>query len=487
MSVYLSAAETAARWNLTVRRIQILCSQQRINGAIKQSGVWLIPFGTKKPERNNAGIKSKHIAKQLKVVSLFSGCGGMDLGFEGNFKVLNSSVNDKINKNWNIDKIDNRWVNLGKTRFHTIFANDIKPEAKATWTNYFSKKGIDSSNYYLDSIVDLVKIQKENKVNIFPTSADVLIGGFPCQDFSVAGKRMGFESTKRHDGKKEKTEEPCVENRGQLYMWMREAIALTNPKVFVAENVKGLTNLDDAKEVIEKDFSSICEGGYLVVPARVINAANYGVPQGRERVIFYGFKKSALSKKAMEELCKKTITEEYDPYPPKTHYLAGENPQNNLKRFVSVMDALGDLEEPELSADISQQKYSKAKYMGKHCQGQQEVRLNGIAPTIRAEHHGNIEFRRLSKEHGGEHQEELVLGLKERRLSVRECARIQTFPDEYQFVISATDGNKSVSGSEAYKVIGNAVPPLLGYHIAKRLETVWNKYFEVNDNDNINK
>ena len=87
--------------------------------------------------------------------------------------------------------------------------------------------------------------------------------------------------------------------------------------------------------------------------------------------------------------------------------------------------------------------------MGRHCQGQQEVRLDGIGPTIRSEHHGNIEFRRLSKAHGGKHDEELKKRLKERRLSVRECARIQTFPDDYEFIIPEKEGNKSVSGSEA--------------------------------------
>lgn len=422
----------------------------------------------------------------LKVVSLFSGCGGMDLGFEGDFKVLASSVNLTIHKNWKVDRIDDRWVNLEKTRFHTIFANDIKPEAKAAWTNYFSKKGIDAANYHLESIVDLVKKQKENIINVFPSGIDVLIGGFPCQDFSVAGKRLGFESAKGHDGKKINTEVPTVENRGQLYMWMREVIAITKPKVFVAENVKGLTNLEDAKEVIEKDFSSVCDGGYLVVSARVVNAANYGVPQGRERLIFFGFQKLALNKSAIGALSQNIIAKEYDPYPQITHFLPGEIQQGDLKEFVSVKDVLSDLEEPENAADINQQKYSKAKYMGRHCQGQQEVRLNGIGPTIRSEHHGNIEFRRLSKEHGGGHQEELKSGLKERRLSVRECARIQTFPDEYEFVIPARNGNKSVSGSEAYKIIGNAVPPLLGYHIAKRLENNWESYFGKDENDYIN-
>ena len=487
MRDYLSTIEMAERWNITTRRIQILCNRQRITGAIKQSGIWLIPFDAQKPEKLKSGKKANQTTIQLNVVSLFSGCGGIDLGFEGNFKVLKRSVNPKVNMNYKMEKLDDEWVSLGKTRFHTIFANDIKPEAKAAWANYFEKKGLNASNYYLDSIVDLVKIQKENNVNIFPTDADILIGGFPCQDFSIAGKRMGFESNQGHKGEKIGLEEPTSENRGQLYMWMREVIGITKPKVFVAENVKGLTNLNDAKDVIERDFASVCDGGYLVVPAQVLNAANYGVPQGRERIIFLGFKKSALTFKALQELSQDTISDRYNPYPMKTHYRPDEDAEPELKKFVTVEEALTGLAEPEKSKDISQQKYSKAKYMGKHCQGQQEVRLQGIAPTIRSEHHGNIEFRRLSKEHGGKHQKELKKGLKERRLSVRECARIQTFPDDYEFIVPAKNGNKSVSSSGAYKVIGNAVPPLLGYHIAKRLEENWKIYFEENENDNINK
>lgn len=133
--------------------------------------------------------------------------------------------------------------------------------------------------------MDLVKLHKENKINIFPQNIDVVTGGFPCQDFSISGKRKGFNSDKSHNGKVLK-DEPSVESRGQLYMWMREVISIVQPKVFIAENVKGLTNLADAKEIIENDFSTICDGGYLVIPARVLLAAEYGVPQSRERVIF---------------------------------------------------------------------------------------------------------------------------------------------------------------------------------------------------------
>lgn len=398
------------------------------------------------------------------------------MGFEGDFTVLERSVNTKIHPSWYLPTEKEGWIRLAKTNFHTVFANDIKPEAKAAWVNYFSGKGIDASSYCLDSIVDLVKLQKENNIKIFPENIDVVTGGFPCQDFSIAGKRLGFDSDKGHNGKKREEEAPTIENRGHLYMWMREVIGITQPKLFIAENVKGLTNLEDAKEIIERDFASVCNEGYIVVPAKVLNAAEYGVPQGRERVIFFGFKRSALCEKAIRALTSEIIPEEYDPYPVKTHYLEGQE-KGRKYHFVTVGEALEDLVEPEKASDTDQKKYSRAKYMGRHCQGQQEVKLEGIGPTIRSEHHGNIEYRRLSLEHGGTHKRELEEGLKERRLTIRECARIQTFPDDYHFVIPAIGENKSVSASEAYKIIGNAVPPLLAYHIAKGIEEKWDMYF----------
>ena len=110
--------------------------------------------------------------------------------------------------------------------------------------------------------------------------------------------------------------------------------------------------------------------------------------------------------------------------------------------------------------------------MGRRLQGQSEVSLDRPGPTIRAEHHGNIEYRRLSKSHGGQ-SEEIKKGLPERRLSVRECARIQTFPDNYEFVRPG-----AVSASDAYRLIGNAVPPLLAYRLAARLDAVWYEVFK---------
>lgn len=410
----------------------------------------------------------------MNVLSLFSGCGGMDIGFEGGFSCLKRSINATMHPDW-IAEDHGNWVTVKKTIFHTVFANDIRPDAKAAWTAYFFGK-IENADtiYHIESVVDLVKRAKAGE-QVFPLNVDIVTGGFPCQDFSIAGKRNGFNSQKSHNGGMLEAGEPSVESRGQLYMWMRDVVTITKPSLFIAENVKGLTNLNDVKTIIERDFANAADGGYIVIPAKVLHAADYGVPQSRERVIFYGFKKAALTEAAMQALCSKCIPSQYDPYPLPTHAFSTKN--NMLAAPVTCQEAFTGLEEPDQSDDLSQKKYSKAKYMGKHCQGQTEVRLNSIAPTIRSEHHGNIEYRRLNEEHGGKHIEELDSGLQERRLSVRECARIQTFPDNYQFIIPKKGNNVSVSSSDAYKIIGNAVPCVLAYNIAMRIEENWNLYF----------
>lgn len=405
----------------------------------------------------------------MNLLSLFSGCGGMDIGFEGDFFCLKKSVNREIHPEW-IKEDNGDWVKVAPTIFQTVFANDIRPDAKAAWVSYFSDVKQNANQiYHLDSIVDLVKRARQGET-VFPEGIDIVTGGFPCQDFSIAGKRLGFNSQKSHLGVALESDEPSVESRGQLYMWMREVITLTQPKLFIAENVKGLTNLEDVKEVIEHDFAEAGNGGYLVVPAKVLYAPDYGVPQSRERVIFFGFRKNALTDQAMEALKMDSIPTDYDPYPVKTH---GEK----LAPIVTCTDALIGLVEPEESNDPSQRKYSKAKYMGAHCQGQTEIKMDSVGPTIRSEHHGNIEYRRLNEEHGGKHINELSAGLPERRLTVRECARIQTFPDDYQFILKKTADNVAVSSSDAYKIIGNAVPCVLAYNIAKNIEAKWNKYF----------
>ena len=396
-----------------------------------------------------------------RVLSLFSCGGGLDLGFEGGFRVHKECVDKCLHPDWIVSD-DGDWIELAENPFVTVFANDIDKDAAKVWTRNFGKKREVGGIYHTDSVVDLVKRSRIGE-SVFPNGIDVVLGGFPCNDFSVAGKRNGFESHRMHDGSL-RIDEASEESRGKLYMWMKSVVEIVRPKAFYAENVKGLVSLGDAKRIIEEDFRHVGDG-YLVVPARVLKAVEYGVPQTRERVIFIGFRKDAMNEDAMEAMSGDDIPEEYNPYPSPTHG-DGRIP------FVDCNAAFRGLSEPESSADPSQRAYSHCKYMGSHCQGQTEVAMDRPGYTIRAEHHGNIEYRRLSEEHGGRHSDELSVGLPERRLTVRECARIQTFPDDYELV-----GN-GISESSAYRIVGNAVPPLLGYHLARRLMEIWNKLFK---------
>lgn len=410
---------------------------------------------------------------KLRVLSLFSGCGGMDLGFEGHFIANRKSFaadDERIERVINDD-----WLLLRPTRFRTVFANDILPEACVAWNAYMRRFGHSPEIYHCQSVVELVKAQQTG-ADIFPRDIDVVTGGFPCQDFSVAGKRQGFDSLKDDKGQFRTADKPSEETRGKLYYWMKQVIDITRPKIFVAENVKGLVNLGNVKDIIQKDFASADGNGYIVLPPKVLHAGNYGVPETRERVIFIGVRRDALRPEAIKALESEVIPVEYDPYPIPTH--AGNIKDESLLPAVTTRDVLKGLKEPMETADESQRYYSGAKYLHNGSQGQTEINLDGMGPTIRSEHHGNIEFRRLSAEHGGKQAEELAEGLKERRLTPRECALIQTFPPDYPFVIKP-EGKRSffLSPSAAYKVIGNAVPPVLAFHLATRLEQLWPKYF----------
>jgi DNA (cytosine-5)-methyltransferase 1 len=408
--------------------------------------------------------------QEKRVMSLFSGCGGMDLGFEGGFQIFKNCLNLDIHSDW-IDKdISKDQVILKNNPYTTVFANDINHSAKLAWDNYFKKFGHDESIYTCESIVDLIKKYQSGEFS-FPNNIDILTGGFPCQDFSNAGKRLGFSSTKSHYGRIKTNQNE--ENRGNLYLWMKKTIEIVKPKIFIAENVKGLISIKDAKDIIVRDFSKANNNDYLILTPKVLLSADYGIPQTRQRIIFIGFSKNALTNEALQALSSDNIPKEYDPYPIKTY--SDDTDGHQLKKYVNSGSILLDLKEPDKSKDISQQHYSKARFLSNNSQGQIEVDLNSLAPTIRSEHHGNIEFRRLNLANGGKNIHELKKGLDQRRLTVRECARIQTFPDDYQFIINI--GKNRVSGSEAYKLIGNAVPPLLAYHLARRIDQNWSLYF----------
>lgn len=325
------------------------------------------------------------MSKKYSIVSLFSGCGGLDLGFAGGFEFLGKKY--------------------PKRKFEIFWANDFDDSSCETFRKYFNHDIVRG---------DIVKILKNKYSRMFdqplPKKVDVVLGGFPCQDFSHAGKRQGF------NGK-----------RGLLYQSMMEVIKRTKPSLFIAENVKGLLTMDNGKAIkrIKKDFESM---GYNVV-YKLLHSADYGVPQTRERVIIVGTKKNKLP--AFE-------------YP---------KPTNSKENWVTLKEAIGDLESLA-EGETPNHFWSKAKK--NKGQGNSIVSPDKPGPTMRTEHHGNIEWHWNGK----------------RRLSAREAARIQTFPDDFIFYPST---------SQAYRQIGNAVPPVMAWHIAKTVENFLNKYIPIYD------
>ena len=387
--------------------------------------------------------------KTFKHLSLFSGCGGMDIGIGGSFTVHKKFI---VNQKKHIQE---NFIPLPKTKFETIFANDIKKSAKFFWErNYYNGKKI----FHLGSIVDLVKEHKKNG-NIFPKKVDILTGGFPCQDFSVSGLRKGFDSHKSHLNKLDIKSQ--VESRGSLYLWMKEVIGITNPTIFIAENVSGLSNLGNALDVIKDDFKNTSHG-YTIFSKKLF-APDFGIPQSRERIFIIGVKESYIMENNIN------LTEE-DLFP-ESEFASEKNLFSDKELHPTSKLFFDNLDEPDSSSDLAQQSYSKAKLT--KGQGQIEINEKGLAPTIRSEHHGNIEYRYKEKKFGGKNITNSKLF--QRRLTVRECARIQTFPDELDFVFNVREKN-GVSASAAYKLIGDAVPPLLAYKIAKKIEKLLLKY-----------
>ena len=382
--------------------------------------------GEKLNELNNTVGNHIHMSGQTnhRVLSLFTGIGGMDMGFSGEVVVHKDSVVDESFIGGPSEVAS--FVTLKKNMFSSVFQNDILTGAKEVFG--FND---DNNNYNTTSIYDLI-----SNNFAFP-QADVVIGGFPCQDFSHAGKRKGFESDKGHD-LKETVDKAKQNSRGTLYKSFVEVVKRVRPKVFVAENVYGLVTMaGNPIEQIVKDFEQI---GYDV-KYQIIYCPEFGIPQTRKRVIIMGISKDR----------KHPISDNW-------------NTITKNRTECHVGKYFEHLEEPNETTDLSQQAYSKAAKLEKG-QGQTEVNLSSFAPTMRAEHHGNIEFRRFSDSKLNKSE----VHLPERRLTVREAGLIQTFPPNYVF--------SKKKNMTAYKYIGNAVPPLLGYLIADKVATLIAQYY----------
>jgi DNA (cytosine-5)-methyltransferase 1 len=309
----------------------------------------------------NSSVDIFNLQKNISVVSLFSGCGGMDLGFQGGFSFLGRCYK--------------------RHPFQITWACEINEAACRTYRQNVSKH-IRNGDIW-DLIDDL------------PSKADVVIGGFPCQDISVNGKGAGIAG-----------------KRSGLYHAMVKAIDRTKPKIFVAENVKGLLMRHHA-DALQKVLADFCAIGYDVT-YQLYHAADFGVPQTRERVIIVG-----------------TL--------PGVKPFEHPKPILNANSYVTAMDAIHDLIDlPENSS--FNHIWSRANRSPD--QGDRRLIADRAGYTIRAECHGNIQW----------HYE------LPRRISMREAARIQSFPDNFIF---------DAKLRETERQIGNAVPPVMAWHIAE--------------------
>lgn len=404
--------------------------------------------------------------KNYTLISLFSGAGGMDLGFK-------------------------------QAGFEILWANDFDEDATITYRNNIG-----------DHIVlgDICKIESDE----IPDNPDVITGGFPCQGFSVA-------NTKRN----------MKDERNFLYKEMLRIIEDKNPKIFVAENVKGLLSMEKGKviEMIKKDFEDI---GYNV-DYKVLNAADYGVPQARERVIIMG-----------NRIGVKNI------FPKKTHVEVDKSQQtlfsssNDLKPYITTEEAIGFLSDIKLTNNdmevdgreihnhIASTNVSDKFWARKHEVNQADIcdylrgwRDSSEWTTKKIDEHfgykhtaghwfrkdnnsGSIpkpddwwELKRIlkfddkfDKQVTELEEREIVFEQslritnwdrpsdtitatspeihvnKKRRLSARECAILQTFPDNFIFHGSL---------NSMYRQIGNAVPVLLARKIGECAIEMLNK------------
>lgn len=301
------------------------------------------------------------------VVSMFSGVGGLDMGFEGNFKYMGKKYPALPFKIVAAYEMDAKCVETFGLNLRTpIWKRELSPK---------SIQGIPKAN--------------------------VLIGGFPCQDFSSCGPLKGLNS-----------------ERGQLYKVMEKYLLTHQPKLFCAENVPNLARMENGS-VLAKITSDFAACGYRV-NVWDLYAPDFGVPQTRRRLFIVGVREDLTG----------------FPEQPKATF------ENKPRSIEWAIDDLINISDETIPNQSQYFKASKAKKG--NGQGDETSVREKPGYTVRANAKSRVHF----------HYE------LQRRLTVRECARLQTFPDEFRFPHSATTNIMQV---------GNAVPPILAHTVASQL------------------
>lgn len=349
---------------------------------------------------------------KYKIIDLFAGVGGLSYGFS---------------------KLDD---------FEIVMANEIETDISKAYS--LNHPGVNMINCDINELTEEV-IKKA----LGGKKIDVVVGGPPCQSYSTLGKRQ-------------------MDDRANLFMQYKRVLSIIKPRAFVFENVTGILSMDKGClfKNVQREFEEL---GYHL-KYKVLNAVDYGVPQLRERVILVGF-----------------LNENKYEYPEATH---GEG----LKPYVTLKDAIGDL--PILMSGQTNDKYaseaendflkfvrnSESSNVTEHCapkngehlikimqalkDGQskddlpEEIRPKSGYGNTYAKLWWNKPSTTITRNFACPSSSRCIHPRDSRAMSIREGARLQSFPDDYQFY--GSDGMKRLE-------IGNAVPPLLSVAIAKEM------------------
>ncbi|MEI6864636.1 DNA cytosine methyltransferase [Flavicella sp.] len=326
---------------------------------------------------------------KLKTISLFSGCGGMDLGIQGNFKFLNKTYKP--------------------LPFEVVYAVDNDPYATKIYNANFKHQCE-------------TKDVRDMEIEKLPEH-DILLGGFPCQSFSISAQnppRLGFK-----------------DDRGKLFFEMVKVLKEKQPRFFIAENVKGLLSANKKKAfpMIVKEFE---QAGYYV-KHQLFNSSEYGIPQKRERIFIIGFKN--YNDFVNFEFPKPTTL---NGSKVKLKEVIDLKANNDDKWFFSERAVQGMMRVREkMNKGRDQDPEKPCNTISSHLS---KVSLNSTDPVLKIDG-------------------------RYRRFTPREASNIQSFPEN--FILD------SVSDNRQYRAIGNAVPPVLMWHISNSLNNLIKKNYNI--------
>jgi DNA (cytosine-5)-methyltransferase 1 len=406
MSEYLSLSETAKlvgksketlrRWDKSgvLSAVREPVSNYRV---FKKSDVWAMMGLFSNEESNENNLNYSAPENEYSVLELFAGAGGLAIGLE-KAGIKCAALNE-------MDKWACETLRMNRPNW-SVLEGDIK--------------NFDFTKYH-------------NKV-------DVVTGGFPCQAFSYAGKKLGLNDA-----------------RGTLFYEFARVVQEVNPAICIGENVRGLLSHENGK-TIQGMISILNEIGYRVLPVEVLKAVNYRVPQKRERLILVGIRNDISVEFEYPKPFKKVYNLEdalkkgelYECDVPKSR---GASYPEYKKRVLDMVPPKGYWR--DLPVDVQKEFMGGSFFLGGGKTGMAR-RIGWDEPSL------TLTCSPAQKQTERCHPDET------RPFTVREYARIQTFPDDWRF---------SGSLAQQYKQIGNAVPVNLGQEIGYSIVKFLNRYY----------